>query len=90
MDRAQGGVYAGHGRGGDLAGAGLAQTAESDLAQLGLPDVIPHAAPPADWRTPPSLAALTTQARAKLNAMAARKTRPPKQTARPLAQLRAW
>ncbi|MFF4174248.1 Mu transposase C-terminal domain-containing protein [Streptomyces sp. NPDC001744] len=40
--------------------AELAQTAESDLAQLAMPDLIPHAAPPADWRTPASLAALTT------------------------------
>ncbi|WFB88303.1 MULTISPECIES: Mu transposase C-terminal domain-containing protein [Streptomyces] len=40
--------------------AELAQTAHSDLAQLAMPDLIPHAAPPADWRTPASLAALTT------------------------------
>jgi putative transposase len=40
--------------------AELAQRADADLAQLALPDVIPHAAPPADWRTPASLAALTT------------------------------
>ncbi|MEU5347379.1 transposase family protein [Streptomyces sp. NPDC020766] len=40
--------------------AELAQTADSDLAQLAMPDLIPHAAPPADWRTPASLAALTT------------------------------
>ncbi|MEU5583451.1 transposase [Streptomyces huasconensis] len=40
--------------------AELAQTADCDLAQLAMPDVIPHAAPPADWRTPASLAALTT------------------------------
>ncbi|MET9535644.1 hypothetical protein ABZY02_34685 [Streptomyces sp. NPDC006649] len=33
---------------------------------------------------------VSERARAKLNAIAARKTRPPKQTARPLAQLRAW
>ncbi|MFE9016337.1 Mu transposase C-terminal domain-containing protein [Streptomyces cyaneofuscatus] len=37
--------------------AELAQTAGTDLAQLALPDLIPPAAPPADWRTPPSLAA---------------------------------
>ena len=43
--------------------AELAQTADSDLAQLALPDLIPPAAPPADWRTPASLAALTTPAR---------------------------
>lgn len=40
--------------------AELAQTADTDLAQLAMPDLIPHAAPPADWRTPASLAALTT------------------------------
>ncbi|MEY9490978.1 hypothetical protein RKD26_006857 [Streptomyces calvus] len=40
--------------------AELAQTADSDLAQLAMPDLIPPAAPPADWRTPASLAALTT------------------------------
>lgn len=38
----------------------LVQSADSGLAQLALPDLIPHAAPPADWRTPASLAALTT------------------------------
>ncbi|WP_177244726.1 MobF family relaxase [Streptomyces sp. yr375] len=36
------------------------------------------------------LPVVSERARAKLNAMAARKTRPPKQSARPLAQLRAW
>ncbi|SFY52357.1 Mu transposase C-terminal domain-containing protein [Streptomyces sp. F-1] len=45
---------------GAQAEAELAQTAGSDLAQLAMPDLIPHAAPPADWRTPASLAALTT------------------------------
>ncbi|WP_437115636.1 transposase [Streptomyces griseoviridis] len=40
--------------------AELAQTADTDLAQLAMPDLIPPAAPPADWRTPASLAALTT------------------------------
>ncbi|MCZ4100991.1 MULTISPECIES: Mu transposase C-terminal domain-containing protein [unclassified Streptomyces] len=34
----------------------LAQATESDLSQLALPDLIPPAAPPLDWRTPPSLA----------------------------------
>ncbi|MDX3403350.1 hypothetical protein [Streptomyces sp. ME01-18h] len=33
---------------------------------------------------------VSERARAKLNQIAARKTRPPKQSARPLAQLRAW
>ncbi|MGW2789763.1 Mu transposase C-terminal domain-containing protein [Streptomyces sp. NPDC001251] len=37
--------------------AELAQNADSDLAQLAMPDLIPHAALPADWRTPASLAA---------------------------------
>ncbi|MEU5689918.1 MobF family relaxase [Streptomyces venezuelae] len=36
------------------------------------------------------LPVVSERARAKLNAIAARKTRPPKQSARPLAQLRAW
>lgn len=40
--------------------AELAQSADTDLAQLAMPDLIPPAAPPADWRTPASLAALTT------------------------------
>ncbi|MFF9497181.1 MobF family relaxase [Streptomyces flaveolus] len=39
---------------------------------------------------PKFLPVVSERARAKLNAIAARKTRPPKQTARPLAQLRAW
>ncbi|MGW0545580.1 Mu transposase C-terminal domain-containing protein, partial [Streptomyces griseoincarnatus] len=43
--------------------AELAQTASTDLAQLALPDLIPPAAPPADWRTPPSLATRTTPGR---------------------------
>ncbi|WP_285509490.1 hypothetical protein [Streptomyces sp. NBRC 13847] len=45
---------------GAQAEAELAQTADTDLAQLAMPDLIPPAAPPADWRTPASLAALTT------------------------------
>ncbi|MGW0558664.1 transposase [Streptomyces sp. NPDC002926] len=40
--------------------AELAQATETDLSQLSLPDLIPPAAPPAGWRTPASLAALTT------------------------------
>ncbi|MER6085476.1 Mu transposase C-terminal domain-containing protein [Streptomyces sp. NPDC001833] len=40
--------------------AELAQTADTDLAQLAMPDLIAPAAPPADWRTPASLAVLTT------------------------------
>jgi hypothetical protein len=36
------------------------------------------------------LPVVSERARAKLNQIAARKTRPPKQSARPLAQLRAW
>ncbi|WP_121709950.1 Mu transposase C-terminal domain-containing protein [Streptomyces sp. E5N91] len=43
--------------------AELAQSADAGLSQLALPDVVPLAAPPADWRTPASLAALTTPAR---------------------------
>jgi len=39
---------------------------------------------------PRFLPVVSERARAKLNRIAARKTRPPKQTARPLAQLRAW
>ncbi|MFE4654371.1 Mu transposase C-terminal domain-containing protein [Streptomyces sp. NPDC056707] len=40
--------------------AELAQATDTDLSQLSLPDLIPPAAPPAGWRTPASLAALTT------------------------------
>ncbi|WP_277347794.1 MULTISPECIES: transposase family protein [unclassified Streptomyces] len=43
--------------------AELAQSADTHLAQLALPDLIPPAAPPADWRTPPSLATRTTPGR---------------------------
>ncbi|MFD9451826.1 relaxase domain-containing protein [Streptomyces sp. NPDC059985] len=39
---------------------------------------------------PKFLPVVSERARAKLNAMAARKTRPPKQKTRPLAQLRVW
>ncbi|WP_446040151.1 MobF family relaxase [Streptomyces sp. SID1121] len=39
---------------------------------------------------PQFLPVVSERARAKLNAMAARKTRPPKQKTRPLAQLRVW
>ncbi|KOG86789.1 hypothetical protein ADK38_29055, partial [Streptomyces varsoviensis] len=39
---------------------------------------------------PRFLPVVSERARTKLNRMAARKTRPPKQKARPLAQLRAW
>ncbi|MEV5659413.1 MobF family relaxase [Streptomyces sp. NPDC052291] len=39
---------------------------------------------------PRFLPVVSERARAKLNAIAARRTRPPKQSARPLAQLRAW
>ncbi|WP_416071583.1 transposase [Streptomyces sp. ME02-8801-2C] len=39
--------------------AELAQATDTDLSQLSLPDLIPPAAPPAGWRTPASLAALT-------------------------------
>ncbi|WP_435863867.1 transposase [Streptomyces tendae] len=45
---------------GAQAEAELAQSADAGLSQLALPDVVPPAAPPADWRTPASLAALTT------------------------------
>jgi putative transposase len=44
------------------AGAELAQATDTDLSDLALPDLIPPAAPPTGWRTPPSLAALTTPA----------------------------
>uniref|UniRef100_UPI003F4BC111 Mu transposase C-terminal domain-containing protein n=1 Tax=Streptomyces microflavus TaxID=1919 RepID=UPI003F4BC111 len=46
------------------AGAELAQATDSDLSDLALPDLIPPAAPPAGWRTPASLAALTTPGQA--------------------------
>ncbi|MFE3220860.1 Mu transposase C-terminal domain-containing protein [Streptomyces antimycoticus] len=48
---------------GAQADAELARSAGTGLSQLALPDVIPPAAPPADWRTPASLAALTTPSR---------------------------
>ncbi len=40
----------------------LAEEKTADLSRLALPDLIPPAAPPADWRTPPSLAARTRPA----------------------------
>ncbi|MFI2025360.1 Mu transposase C-terminal domain-containing protein [Streptomyces olivaceoviridis] len=43
--------------------AELAQTADTDLSDLALPDLIPPAAPPADWRTPPSLVTRTAPGR---------------------------
>nr|WP_244502251.1 Mu transposase C-terminal domain-containing protein [Streptomyces oceani] len=43
--------------------AELARDATRELSDLALPDVIPPAAPPADWRTPPSLATRTTPGR---------------------------
>ncbi|GAA3386772.1 Mu transposase C-terminal domain-containing protein [Streptomyces roseoviridis] len=42
------------------AGDELAAAEHTDASKLALPDLIPPAAPPADWRTPASLAALTT------------------------------
>ncbi|MFE2972772.1 Mu transposase C-terminal domain-containing protein [Streptomyces sp. NPDC059340] len=45
------------------ADAELAQATDTDLSQLSLPDLIPPAAPPAGWRIPASLAALTTPGR---------------------------
>ncbi|MFF7724900.1 Mu transposase C-terminal domain-containing protein [Streptomyces luteogriseus] len=41
----------------------LAAAEHADAAKLALPDLIPPAAPPADWRTPPSLTARTTLGR---------------------------
>ncbi|MGY4907009.1 transposase [Streptomyces sp. 900116325] len=43
--------------------AELAQSSDTDLSDLALPDLIPPAAPPAEWRTPASLAALTKPGR---------------------------
>ncbi|MGW4825608.1 transposase [Streptomyces sp. NPDC004227] len=37
----------------------LAQATDTGLSDLALPDLIPPGAPPADWRTPPSLATRT-------------------------------
>nr|WP_236260189.1 hypothetical protein [Streptomyces hygroscopicus] len=48
---------------GAQADAEFARSAGTGLSQLALPDVIPPAAPPANWRTPASLAALTTPSR---------------------------
>ncbi|WSP96125.1 Mu transposase C-terminal domain-containing protein (plasmid) [Streptomyces sp. NBC_01232] len=44
------------------AGRELAEEKTADLSRLALPDLIPPAAPPAGWRTPPSLAARTRPA----------------------------
>ncbi|WSW02319.1 hypothetical protein OG509_39815 (plasmid) [Streptomyces sp. NBC_01006] len=41
------------------AAAELAVADRGDLSRLALPDLIPPAAPPSDWRTPASLAART-------------------------------
>ncbi|MFF1725429.1 Mu transposase C-terminal domain-containing protein [Streptomyces sviceus] len=43
--------------------AELAHAAGTSLSDLALPDLIPPAAPPADWRTPPSLATRTAPGR---------------------------
>ncbi|MGW2767952.1 hypothetical protein [Streptomyces sp. NPDC001275] len=43
--------------------AELAQASDTDLSDLTLPDLIPPAAPPAGWRTPPSLATRTVPSR---------------------------
>jgi putative transposase len=43
--------------------AELAQAAGTSLSDLALPDLIPPAAPPADWRTPPSLTTRTAPGR---------------------------
>ncbi|MFF7930927.1 Mu transposase C-terminal domain-containing protein [Streptomyces sp. NPDC007940] len=43
--------------------AELAHAAGTSLSDLALPDLIPPAAPPADWRTPPSLATRTAPVR---------------------------
>lgn len=48
---------------GAQAEAELAQATDTDLSDLALPDLIPPAAPPVGWRTPASLAALTTPGR---------------------------
>ncbi|MFJ9080339.1 Mu transposase C-terminal domain-containing protein [Streptomyces sp. NPDC102278] len=45
------------------AGAELAEADWADLSRLALPDLIPPSAPPAEWRTPPALAARTRRAR---------------------------
>ncbi|MEU1439343.1 transposase family protein [Streptomyces sp. NPDC005786] len=46
--------------------AELAQAAGTDLSDLAMPDLIPPAAPPADWRTPPSLVTRTAPGRPAL------------------------
>ncbi|WP_405512005.1 Mu transposase C-terminal domain-containing protein [Streptomyces canus] len=43
--------------------AELAQSAGTALSALAMPDLIPPAAPPADWRTPPSLVTRTAPGR---------------------------
>ncbi|WSG86678.1 transposase family protein (plasmid) [Streptomyces sp. NBC_01727] len=44
------------------AGREVAEEEVADLSRLALPDLIPPAAPPPEWRTPPSLAARTRHA----------------------------
>ncbi|MEU6966052.1 hypothetical protein [Streptomyces chrestomyceticus] len=43
--------------------AELAHAAGTDLSDLAMPDLIPPAAHPADWRTPPSLVTRTAPGR---------------------------
>ncbi|MGP4004844.1 Mu transposase C-terminal domain-containing protein, partial [Streptomyces sp. 8N706] len=45
------------------AGHELAAIEHTDASKLALPDLIPPAAPPAEWRTPPSLATSATPSR---------------------------
>ncbi|MFF9147528.1 Mu transposase C-terminal domain-containing protein [Streptomyces sp. NPDC014861] len=47
---------------GAQADAELAQATDTHVSDLALPDVVPPAAPPADWHTPASLAARTRPA----------------------------
>jgi putative transposase len=58
----------------------LAAADYTDIARLALPDLIPHSAPPAHWRTPPALAADTTPALPAASAPADAPTEDPPHT----------
>ncbi|MEU9919275.1 Mu transposase C-terminal domain-containing protein [Streptomyces sp. NPDC051001] len=68
---------------GAQAEAELAQAAGTSLSDLALPDLIPPAAPPPDWRTPPSLATQTAPGRPASHPSAPAPGRLPGQTADP-------
>ncbi|MCZ0975700.1 Mu transposase C-terminal domain-containing protein [Streptomyces albulus] len=65
------------------AGTELHQATDTDLSDLALPDLIPPNAPPADWRTPPSLAARTMPSRPAPHPCAPHSTKGPNRQATP-------